>query len=108
MNKFMRRNHTSAISLKILTIFIIICVSSLSFANDASWKKEYNRLCGNTQEGMLLPEKELMTQIEECDKLLTTINATDNPKKKLYIFRLKKCRNFYQYIIDSKESGGLE
>jgi hypothetical protein len=70
--------------------------------------EEYNSICGDTQGAVLLPSEEINTLIDKCDKLLIKIKAADNPKKKIFIFRIEKCRNFYKYIADSTKDGGTK
>ena len=94
--------------IRIFLVTIFICVSGLSFANEESWKDEYKSICGDTQEALLLPGKEINTLIDKCDKLLNKIKASDNPRKKIFIFRIEKCKNFYKYITDSREDGGTK
>jgi len=101
-----QKSVKSGISIRIFLISILICVSSLSYANEKSWMDEYNIICGDTQEAVQLPGEEIKTLIDKCDKLLNKIKAADNPRKKIFIFRIEKCRNFYQFIANSKKDGG--
>ena len=66
------------------------------------WKEEFDRLCGYTETAGSLPAEELRKILADCDTLLGTLQNLDVPDKKVYVFRLKKCRNFYQYTIDLK------
>jgi hypothetical protein len=85
-------------------IAILICVSNLSFADESSWREEYNSICGNSHEAGLLSKEDLIVRIDKCKELLNVIKASDNPRKKIYIFRLEKCSNLYQYFIDAKKN----
>ncbi len=87
----------------LLLIAILICVSNLSFADESSWRKEYNSICGNSHEAVLLSKEDLIVRIDRCKELLNTIKSSDNPRKKIYIFRLEKCSNLYQYFMDGKK-----
>ncbi len=103
-----QKSVKSGISIRVLLISILVCFSSLSFANEQSWRYEYNSICGDTQKAVTLPGEEINALIDKCDKLLNEIKATDNPRKKIFIFRIEKCRNFYQYISDSTKDGGSD
>jgi hypothetical protein len=85
-----------------LLIAILLCASRFSFAGESSWREEYNSICGKSHEMVLLSKEDLMTRIDRCKTLLNVIKATDDPSKKIYTFRLEKCINFYQYLIDKK------
>ena len=89
-------------------MFLLVLLNNHAIANDESWKDEFNTLCGNTEKAMTMSEDELNIFIERCDKLLPVIEAADEPRKKAYLFRLGKCRKFFQYMIDSKEDGRTE
>jgi hypothetical protein len=84
-------------------IAIFICISNLSFADESSWRKEYNSICGNSHEAVLLSNEDLIVRIDRCKELLNTIKASDSPRKKIYIFRFEKCSNLYQYFMDGKK-----
>ena len=91
----------------IFLVSILICITSLSFANEESWMDEYNSICGDTQKAIKMHSEELNILIDKCDKLLNKIKGSDNPRKKIFIFRIEKCKNFYQYIADSIKAGGV-
>ena len=68
-----------------------------------SWKEDFERLCSLMEEASGLPDGKLTELIEESDHLLKTIEKLDDPQKKIYLFRLKKCRNFFVYSLELKE-----
>lgn len=90
-----------------LPVILVICFTGLSFADEESWKKQYNRLCGKSHEAVSMTEEDLASHIKQCDELLRTIDQSDYLRKKIYLFRIEKCRNFYQFLIDSKKDGDL-
>ena len=106
MKTLIHKALKSDIAKILFLIAILICVSTLSFANEESWRDEYNSICGDSQEAVLLPREEINTLIDKCDKLLNKIKAADNPRKKIFIFRIEKCKNFYKFIADSAKDGG--
>jgi hypothetical protein len=81
---------------------VLLCVSGFSFADESSWKEEYGSICGKSHDAVLLSTEDLMTRIDRCKALLNVIRETDNPNRKIYTFRLEKCSNFYQYLLDKK------
>ena len=103
METFIHKALKSDVAKILFLISILICVSNLSFADESSWKKGYNSICGNSHEAILLTKEDLIVRIDRCKELLNVIKASDNPRKKIYIFRLEKCSNLYQYFIDGKK-----
>ena len=101
-----QRSIKPGIPIRVFLVSILICVSSLSFANEKSWTDEYNSICGDSQEAVLLPREKINILIDKCDKLLKKIDASDNPRKKIFKFRIEKCKNFYKFIADSAKDGG--
>lgn len=91
--------------MNIPVVATVICLSVPAFADEESWKKEYNRICGKSHEAIALSEEDLVNRMKQCNDMLSTIERSDNPRKKIFIFRFEKCRNFYQYLIDSKKGG---
>lgn len=104
MKKFVSKTPLySLIAAAILVLSMdLFLIDNLSFADEEdAWKKEFNELCGHSNESMTLPAERLNYLIERCNKLISKIDAADNPRKKVYLFRIQKCRDLYQFIIDS-------
>jgi hypothetical protein len=71
----------------------------------APWKEDFDRLCGYVAEAESLPTDDLKKISVECDSVLETLRALDAPEKKVYIFRLEKCKKFFQYILELRDNG---
>lgn len=85
----------------VITCFLAL---SLTFAfAAASWQEDFDRLCGYTNQTEEMSVDKLKGLVEECDRLLGVIEKSDSSQKKVYIFRLRKCRNFFQYMAELKE-----
>jgi hypothetical protein len=67
------------------------------------WRTEFDEICSKVQEGNSLDEEELRALIRRADVLMERIRNLDIEPKNVYLFRLKKCRAFFQYIIEPKE-----
>ena len=65
-------------------------------------QEEFDRLCVHTQDAESLSIERLKELVAECDQLQAKIEASDDEKKKLLLFRLKKCRDFLAYIVELK------
>jgi hypothetical protein len=71
----------------------------------ADWKKEFEDVCGRTQDAMALPLEELRTLVARCDRLKPQIEKLDESQRKVYGKRLQVCRDLYQFVIESREKG---
>lgn len=69
-----------------------------------TWREDFERLCGTTEKADSMSLEELKQVVEETDRLMETIEKDGGEQKKLYLFRLKKCRNFFAYMISTKET----
>jgi hypothetical protein len=69
----------------------------------ASLREEFDKLCIQTQEAESLSLEKLHELVTECNQLQKKIEESNNGKKKLLLFRLKKCHDFFAYIIELKE-----
>jgi len=87
-------------------VFVLVLFSFGIFAAPASasdWRESFDRLCGLTTEAQELTAEELAGLINESDELLTVIAAADSRDKKVFLFRLKKCRSFFAYMYEIKK-----
>jgi hypothetical protein len=69
-----------------------------------SWIADFDSICAQAEFAESLPTAKLKELIAESDKLLGVIDASNDPRKKVHIFRLKKCRNLFVYITDLRET----
>src|SRR5574340_848350 len=86
-----------------LLLFLLMSYFS-PLASAQSWVEDFDRICSQAEEADSLPTTKLQELVVESDKLLGVIEAGDDPRKKVYIFRLKKCRNLFAYIINLREA----
>ena len=67
------------------------------------WRKEFDDVCGRTSESQSLAIEELQHMIDRCDKLKPQIENLGESERKVFLRRLKMCRDLYQYVLDSKK-----
>lgn len=67
------------------------------------WKDEFERICSQTLIATTLTTDQLQKLINDSDTLLIQLNSLDDPWAKVYILRLKKCREFFVYAIEWQE-----
>ena len=77
----------------------LLALPSAAGAQD-QWKEEFKLICSYTVVSNTLSDEELETLIKDSDVLIEKLEALEVPEAKVYIFRLKKCRNMYRFIID--------
>ncbi|RMG03440.1 MAG: hypothetical protein D6726_05625 [Nitrospirae bacterium] len=91
----------------VLTLAFLLVGTIYAASNEDNrppWKKEFDEICAKVQVGNDLKKEELEELVKRADTLMEDIKKLDIPSKKVYIFRLKKCKKFFQYIIELKES----
>jgi hypothetical protein len=90
-----------------LALMFLLALAIISTPSAAgNWKDSFDDICSKTQGSDSLSVKELSTLIERADKLMPEIQASDDPSKKIYLQRLKKCRALFEFMIDSKKGSG--
>ena len=67
------------------------------------WKAEFESVCGLTDSAMSLKKDELRNLIDRCDKLKSAIESEEETVRKVYLRRLKSCRDLYVYMLESRE-----
>ncbi len=87
-----------------LTCFLGMGVA-LTVQAEESWKTKFDEICGKAQSADSLNNQELATLVEKADKLAPEIQKSDEPAKKVYLQRLKKCRSLYEFMLDTRQSG---
>src|SRR5512143_3143147 len=68
------------------------------------WRPEFEAVCGKTEVSMTLSKEELTDLISRCGKLEARIGAEEETVRKVYLRRLKRCRDLFGYMLESKES----
>jgi hypothetical protein len=87
-----------------LAVMILLALTLVSApAAAGNWKDSFDDICSKTQSSDTLSVKDLSLLIERSDKLMPEIQASDDPSKKIYLQRLKKCRALFEFMIDSKK-----
>lgn len=90
-----------------IVLFMFLLMSYFSpLASAQSWIEDFDKICGQTEDADSLPTAKLKELVMESDKLLEVIEGGNDPRKKVYVFRLRKCRNLFVYIINLREAEG--
>ena len=75
---------------------------------EQSWKAEYDEICAKNDDAMSLTVDELKSLIQRCDKLKLRIEGLDETPRKVYLKRLRMCRDLYLFVLESKEQEKLQ
>jgi hypothetical protein len=83
--------------------FLLMLYGNVFATAEMDWRQGFDRVCAISAESESLTIDQLNELITESDELLVRIKASEDPKKKLYLIRLKKCRNFLVFMRDFKQ-----
>jgi hypothetical protein len=91
----------------ILAVFCAIVLASAAPASGAAgsegdWKVELEKVCVKTDISMTLSREELQALILRCEELEKRIGEEDEVVRRIYLRRLKRCRNLFVYMMESK------
>jgi hypothetical protein len=99
----MRRNGKLVLLQTVLACLLVMLASAVVYGS--SLQEEFDKICVHTQDAESLSLEKLQELITKADQLQKALEVSNDPKKKLLLFRLSKCRNFFSYVIDLKQEG---
>lgn len=80
----------------------MLSLPTLVLAED--WKTAFEDICSQVQGADSLSQQQIEDMIKKADKILPEIQTSNDPGKKVYITRLKRCRGVYEFMLDTKKS----
>jgi uncharacterized protein YkvS len=81
----------------------LFCQPQFSAASSQDdWKAEFADVCSKTDDPMVLSNAEVASLIERCDKLRPRIEKLDESAAKVYLKRLKMCKDLFVFVLESK------
>ncbi|RJQ53500.1 MAG: hypothetical protein C4526_06480 [Nitrospiraceae bacterium] len=84
----------------ILTVAIVF--GGYAYAQE-DWKTEFEAVCAVTQDPSELSSDKLKELADRCDRLSPVIEKLDESQRKVYLKRLRMCRNLFIFIVESRE-----
>ncbi len=78
-------------------------VAPAAYAQENTWKTEFESICARTQDAVGMSSDELKNFVDRCDRLRPQIEKLDETQKKVYLKRLKMCRDLYAFVLETKE-----
>lgn len=86
-----------------------ICAVALAFVlaggaafGAEAWRADFEEVCGRTAEAMSLSVQDLKGLVEKCDRVQQRLDAEDETVRKVYLKRLRMCRDLYLYVLEAK------
>ncbi len=70
---------------------------------EQGWKEEFEAVCGRTDAAMTLGREELKDLVARCDRLKEKIESEEESTRKVYLRRLKSCRDLYLFVLDTRK-----
>lgn len=81
-------------------IALAIAPSALAEGN---WKATFEDICGKVQGAESMSDQEIQAMMDRADKLMPVIQASNDPGKKVFLLRLKRCRGVYEFMLDTRK-----
>ncbi len=69
------------------------------------WRNEFDDVCSKTQDAMIFTSDELKDLAARCDRLKPILEKLDEPQRKVYLKRLRSCRDLYLFVLESRKKG---
>jgi hypothetical protein len=66
------------------------------------WRQEFDDVCSRTQDAMAMTPQELQALVDRADRLLPRIERLDETQRKVFLKRLRMCRDLYQFVLEEK------
>ena len=73
-------------------------------ASEKDWKVELEEVCAKTDVSMTLSVEELENLITRCGGLEKRIGEEDKVVRKIYLRRVKRCKDLFVYVLQSKSA----
>ncbi len=79
------------------------CLFPASAGAEQGWKEEFEAVCSRTDAAMALSTDELKGLIGRCERLKEKIEAEEESTRKIYLRRLKSCKDLYSYVLETRK-----
>ena len=89
-------------------LLTLLAAGSAGAQESADWRVEFEAVCGTTDASMSFTVEELTSLIARCDKLAERIGAEEETVRRVYLRRLKMCRDLLAFVLESKNPGQPE
>ena len=96
-------NPSRAIPLAGLVWALGLVVIAPTFADELDWKQEFERICIQVESAGERSGNQLRQLIDDSERLLEQLAEVDEPRVKIYVQRLQRCRDFFTFMLQARE-----
>lgn len=104
----MNKNHSMVRDLFVAATYgmtaLVLFLATPSSSPAEAWKETFDEICSKVQGSDALSVPEMEELIKKADRILPEIQASNDPAKKVYLQRLKKCRALYEFMIETRKT----
>jgi hypothetical protein len=93
--------NKSIVVLLLASLMLFYVCAAISFADD--WRPEFDDICSKVAVADDLSSEELQDLVKRVDVLIPQVEASGDPKSKVFIFRLNKCRDLFSFILETRK-----
>jgi len=94
--------------LVVITALAMIAIAAPAVCGaegEEGWRREFDDVCGKTSESQSLSTEELGKLVDRCDKLKPQIEKLGESERKVFLRRLKMCRDLYDFMLETRREG---
>lgn len=99
------RDRVAAICRGTGLLAVLLVAGPAGAQEPADWRVEFEAVCGTTDASMSFTAEELTNLIARCDKLAEKIGAEEETVRRIYLRRLKMCRDLLAFVLESRNPG---
>lgn len=81
---------------------MIMLLAAPPVTAEENWKDSFNEICGKVQGAESMSNQEIKAMMDRADKLVPMIKSSNEPGKKVFLLRLKRCRGVYEFMLDTR------
>jgi len=100
MSKIQRR--VTALAAVMGFVGALLAAGLVGAQEPSDWRVEFEAVCATTDASMSYTAEELTNLIARCDKLAEVIGAEEETVRRVYLRRLKMCRDLLAFVLESK------
>jgi len=81
---------------------VLFAVAPAGAQTAPAWRTEFEAVCATTDSSTSLSVEELTLLVARCDKLAEAIGVEEETVRRVYLRRLKMCRDLLTFVLESK------
>ena len=69
---------------------------------EEDWRMEFDDICSGTQDALSFSVDELKALVARADRLMPVLETLGDTERRVFVKRLRRCRDLYLFVIDEK------